>query len=671
MKRDCISILLCAVVLVRASLAIAAEAPDQAGLEKVLAAAELCESGQSFEPFRQLEEWVRLSHSQPALRPQLERGLIRLLAPTASLEARRCACKQLAIIGTPNALPALGEMLKTPATADFACLALTTFPPGPADELLRGALASAEGLARVQIINTLGDRRDAPSVRLLVPAAWSKDRAVAEAGIAALGKIGTPEARNALAALRLGAPLALQPAVLDATLRCAEQLARRGERNEAAALYEVLLAPAQPFQIRRSAFAALLRLEPSQAAARIQDVLRRADGALIPVGIAAIPSLPAKVGSEPFVRELPLLQPEEQVLLLNSLALRGDDAALIAVSKYVDSYEPSVRRAAIAALGRAGDIGAVPVLTLALSERKAAEDLRAVEAALVDLGGGSATDESIMKELDGSSGAQRVVMVSVVAKRLGPAADPLLLREASNPDPLVAVAALRALGRSARPQDVPALLAMLAEAYHSDVYAEAESAAAQALPRIEDLAHRSKVVREALDRAQTLEGRRYLLALLPGCGDAPALVSLQAAAVSSEVPIQEAAIQALADWPDAAAWDALAGVYRQAQKESLRNVALRGLVRLAGDANAHPDAALVAKYRGLLEAAKGDSEVKLILGALAGVAHPGALELAQPLVERAGVRTEAEVAVQKISASLKDKRPQVEEEAPPKAPAKQ
>ena len=94
-------------------------------------------------PFRRIEELVR--QSSPGARKQLEAGLVQLLAPTSTFEARRFACKQLGIIGSKRALPALADLLKSDDTAGIACLALTTYPPGKADEVLRAALPSATG----------------------------------------------------------------------------------------------------------------------------------------------------------------------------------------------------------------------------------------------------------------------------------------------------------------------------------------------------------------------------------------------------------------------------------------------------------------------------------------------------------------------------------------------
>ena len=65
----------------------------------------------------------------------------------------------------------------------------------------------------------------------------------------------------------------------------------------------------------------------------------------------------------------------------------------------------------------------------------------------------------------------------------------------------------------------------------------------------------------------------------------------------------------------------------------------------------------------MLEGARGDADLRLILGALGGAAQPGALELALPLLDNAGVRAEAEVAVKKIAEAIKAQDPKAAQEA--------
>ena len=102
----------------------------------------------------------------------------------------------------------------------------------------------------------------------------------------------------------------------------------------------------------------------------------------------------------------------------------------------------------------------------------------------------------------------------------------------------------------------------------------------------------------------------------------------------------------------------MAGLSHQPQNEVLRGVALRGLVRLASEGNAHPDSTLIGRYILLVASARTDADFKLVLGALGGLAHPDALHLAASLLARPGVRPEAEAAVKRIAGALKAQFPE-------------
>ena len=575
MNTRLLGLLSISVCLLLASPARSGQAPTPADIAKLVAEAATCEPGQSREPFRRLEELVR--QPSPGVRKHLEAGLVRLLAPASTFEARRFACKQLGMIGSHRALPALGDLLKSEETTGIACLALTTYPPGKADEILRAALPSARGTARIQIINTLGDRRDAKAVKLLAQLAGDADSSVARAAVASLGKVGNQAAWKAIASFPKDADPALQLALTEATLRCADALARSGDRKTATPIYEQLLAPSQPAYVRRAALDALFRLDRDQGQQRILQVLHGSDAALTPVAIAAVRALPSGKASETFLAELPNLQPQEQVWMIDSLAVRGDAAACYALSLSLASPDAAVRRAAINAMGRMGDAWAAWFLLRALSRAQDLEERRAIQSALISLRGGEITDCAIIAALKESAGNTRADLIPALARRQGPAANTLLLAEAGQTDPAVAKAALRALAKTAGGKEITPLLERLTSTRDAEVRAEAENAAAQAIARIDKPARRSVLVREALGWAQSVESRNALLGLLPACGDAPALTALKAATTDADSRVRDAAVRALADWPDPSAWDALAAIYRQPGTEALRGVALRGL----------------------------------------------------------------------------------------------
>jgi hypothetical protein len=653
-----VSLLLCPVLAPAAS---PAKAPTKADIAKLVADASSYHPGQSREPFRRLEELLRQSSS--GTRKALEAGLVQLLSTNSTYEAQEFTCTQLGIIGSTTALPALSRLLKSDETAGIACLALTTYPAGKADEILRIALTSSIGSARIQIINTLGDRRDSHAVKLLAPLASDTDQLLARAAIAALGKIGDPAAGKVIAALPKDAQPELQAAITEATLRSAEARAAARDAKAANALYEGLLGSSQPTYVRRAALDALLRLNKAQAQQCILEVLHGSDSNLKPVAIANIRSLPSGNASEVFAAELSKLQAPEQVWMIDSLAVRADTAACIAIGNSLASPHAAVRREAIDCLGRMGSTWCVPLFAKALVASTEADERRAIETALIVLPGGEQTDRAIITALKNSSGGRRALLVTAIARRAGPSVNLLLLAEAGLPYPAPATAALRALSRTAGSKELTPLLEILTRTSDADVRAEAASAATQAIARTENPARRSSAVRAALGWAQNVDSHIALLGLLPACGDAAALSALKAATVGSDTRMRNAAVRALADWPDASGWDAMIAVYHQPVSEAARGLILRGLVRIVGEENAHPNAKLIAHYRELLAEPHTDADLRLILGALGGAAHPDALQLALPLLDNAGVHAEAEVAVRKIAEATKAKNPQAAEAA--------
>ncbi|MBN2506799.1 MAG: hypothetical protein JXQ71_08910 [Verrucomicrobia bacterium] len=627
-----------------------------ADLSPLMAEAARYESGRSIEPLQKIEQLVRGSAGRPGSRAELEAGLMTLLGAEATFEARRFACQQLMVVGTDASLPALAGLLKADETVGMACMALGARRSPKAAELLRNALPAARGRARLQVITALGNQGDARSGDLLAGLARDADVAVAEAALVALGKLEGGPSGEALAALGTQAPPGAAWASTEARLRRAEQQAAAGDPKGACAIHEELLRAGQPIHVRRGALAALLRLDADGAEGRILDVLRQPDVTLKPVAIAAIGSLEGHRDSARFAAALPSLTPFEQVLMIEALASRPDAAAGAAIRARVTSDHAAVRRAAIAATGRREGAGAVTLLSRALANATSPEERQAAELALAGLRGEQTTDRAIAAELKSSPRAVKPRLCSVLALRDAHAAVSALLAEAVGPDTATAQAAFRALGMVAEDTDLPALLGALATMKADGARAEAESAVGRAVGNVADVSRRSAAVRAELAKRSDLESRCSLLGVLPGAADAASLAVVTAACQDAEPRLRGAAVRALAAWPDAAAWDPLMAVYRQPENDAHRALALRALVRLANDLNANPDAMLIERYRRLLAGARTGEDRKLILGALAGAAHPDALVLAKSLLSDAGVRAEAELAVKKITAAIQARR---------------
>lgn len=646
-----------------AVMTLMASAINASPIEDALVKAAQYQSGDSMEALRQIETLVRQSVGDSAALAAIENSLDKFIASPASIEAKRFVCGQLAVIGTDTSLEAIATLLGSNDTVGIACLALASHPSVKAGEILRKALPTSTGAARLQIISTLGDMRDTASVTALKDLAEDADMGVAGAAVVALGKIPGDDAINALYSIRKSSKSELSLAVAEAFLRKAAQIASAGQTDAARSLYEGLMGTSQPLHVRRGALIALFRLDKDGGQERILRSLRGADPRLVPTAIAAVPAVTNAEASDAFARELPKLNPEDQVLMIQALAQRGDLPSLRAVGRQIASPEPAPRLAAITAMGQYGDSSVLPLLTTALANPASPQERLALEQAVAGLPGGDTATRSIIGELRKAISSAKPTLISALARRRSHLAVPVLLEESSSTNTIIARAAFQGLEKTAEPENLTAVINALVQLQSDEARPAAENAAMQILQKTPDAAKRTEAVCAILNTNTVVVTRCSLIRLLPVCGDQTAFAALQKASQDAQPQIRNTAIEAIAAWPDATAWNALVGFYQKPSDDSQRTLALRGLVRLVAEENAHPSPALFEHYRLILAGVRTDDERKLVLSALTVAAQPEALEIALPLLDIPGVRAEAALAVKKIANDIKAQHPQASADA--------
>jgi hypothetical protein len=570
-----------------------------ADLDALVSQAATYESGSSVEPLRAFERLLCESVGVPERRAGLEAALLRLLAPDTPFEAKRFACSHLAVHGSEAALPALGALLKQEETVGIACLALKGLRTEKAGDLLRAALPEAKGGARLQLVSTLGHRAEAASVKPLAGLAHDSDAVVACAAIRALGTINDPSARAAVDALRKGATAATADAVAEASLSHAELQAAAGDRAAAAASCEDLLKTERPANIRRGAFGLLLRTDADGGLQRAQTLL------------GAKPADPVLAAVA--IARIPDMRSEGVSKTFGSLLPQlAPDQQVLMIEAFASRADTEARAVLRVQVGAAEPC----VRRAAIAAVGQLEDESAVPLLAAAFSRAASPDETkdIQLALASLQGGGKTDLAVCAALRQAAGKDKL---------PLMAVLSRRAGGVA-----VDALLE-----YACDPDKEVSRAANQALARIAD------------------------------GGDSASLASLQQALTGGSGSRREAALRTLAAWRSVAAWDTLLGVYQKPESQEQHALALRGLIRIAGEGNAQPDAALIGRYRQMLAGTQEVAERKMIVSTLAGVAHPEALALALPLLDVPGVRAEAAQAIERIATAIQKNHPEAARDA--------
>ena len=191
-----------------------------------------------------------------------EAKLIAVLRSDAPRKAKADACRELARVGSREAVAPLAALLCNEELSHMARYGLEPIPDPAVDTALRDTLDKVKGRLLVGVICSIGVRRDPEAVAALVKRLDDKDAEVVQAAARALGRIGTIEAVAPLEKALASTVQANRIAVSDGLFRCADVLRAQGQREEAQAIYEQLGKANVPEYVKTRAKRAAQTLQP-------------------------------------------------------------------------------------------------------------------------------------------------------------------------------------------------------------------------------------------------------------------------------------------------------------------------------------------------------------------------------------------------------------------------
>ena len=564
-----------------------------------------------------------------------EQKLIAVLKSEAPLYNKTQACQKLAIFGSEKAVPVLAGLLGDKSLGDYARIALQPIEHPSVDDALRAAAGKLEGRLLAGVVTSIGARRDTKAVAALQKLVSDNDKDVAAAALAALGRIANKEAAATITQTLTKGPATLRAAAADAALVAAKTMLDAGKKDSAVSIYDAVGKAAVPAYVQTAAVYGALLARGAEGLPQLIKVLRSNDPAMVALALRASSKLPGPEVSLQLAAELGK-QPKFQTIFIQILADRGDTGARKAIEAQVTNKAPSVRIESLKALGRIGDASTIPILLKAAGAEGAESTAALASMRSID---GEGVGAAILKGMTGAKGELRVNLISVLSdRRYAPAAKPVL-SHAGSTDATLARAAFKALGTLAAPSDIPAMVKLMPSGDSNPAAAQAEASIIAVAAKTTDPSKRADGVLTALASEKKPQRQAALVRILGKIGGDKAL----AAVVKSDS--KDAAVRALAGWPDAKASGPLLNIVKNTADKTHRILALRGYIRLLGlDPNAP-----VQKYAEALDLAKQPETKKLVLSGIAGVANVDALKLVIPLLDDTAVRGEAALAAVSIA----------------------
>jgi len=532
-----------------------------------------------------------------------------LVADETTMPARQYICLQLRQIGTPAEVPALTKLLAKPETSEMARHALEAIPGEESATALREALTNLQGELLVGVINSVAARKDVLAVPTLQHQADSQDKSVATAALWALGNIADDQAAAFLISRAKTTGLPTPQVVAVPLLRCADAFIRAGKADQAKTILENLSQPSQMPGIRRAALEGLLRLQGDQATATILAWFSDADADRRRIASGHLHALPDDQ-LDKLLAQLPDLPDAGKLAVIELGASRRGKEMLPMVHSLVEADDPKLKLAGVRCLGMVGDASAIPVLVEMLS---AGEDLsEAAQDALVNLPRKEVS--SALLDALRSRPAVRIPVIAVLVKlTCYDAIDPLI-EIALDADPAEYAPALDGLRGIADPDkiDIPRLVKLLLRTEPGKHRDEVEKTILIVCDKLPAGADRSELVLASLASVDRSQAPKYL-PLLGRLGGPKALEMIQASLGSTDPTMQEAAIRALCNWPNADVADRLLDLAKESDNRTYRRWALRAYIRVVTLKSDRPEAKTLAMLQDSVKLAESADEKRLTL----------------------------------------------------------
>jgi HEAT repeat protein len=578
-----------------------------------------------------------------------QRSLIRLLESNAAPGDKAIACKELAIYGTKDAVPALAALLSNPDLASWARIALEVIPDSAADAALRKAMGRLQGKLLVGTINSIGVRRDAKAVAELGKKLDDPDASVVSAAAVALGRIGGTKAARVLEQSLARGPVGAHAAVAEGCILCAERLMLQSQTTQAAKLYDAVRSAAVPKQRILEATRGAILARESGGLPLLIEQLRSPDKASFGIGLRTARELPGLAVTEALAAELDRCSPDRQPLLLLAIADRSDTAAAAAVLKAAQADSKKVRLAAINALEPRANAASLPVLL----EAAAGADADVAQAAIGVLTRlpGNDVDTYVLDRLPQSSGKTRQVLIELAGRRRVDRALPAMVGFAADPDAGVRCAAVQTIGILGDDKHAAELVRLLSAAQAPKERADIEAAliviggrsGARCVPHLLPLAKSS----DATLRITALHA-------LASAGGPEALGGVKTAIDDGDESVRDEAVRTLSTWPnnwpeDAGVTEPLLTLAKYSRKTSYQVLGLRGYLQYVQGDKRLKDDAKAGKVKEVLPLLKRPEEQRLAIGVIGDIPTAQSLELLVAFAAEPAIADDACSAVVKLA----------------------
>ena len=566
-------------------------------------------------------------------RSVLNNALTAALTAEPEPEIKTFLLERLAITGDDSVIDAIAPLLHDELLSDPAARVLAAVNSPKARDAVAAAIPGAQGKALLALVQAAGALHTEAAIPVLKPLLKSEDAIMRAAAMAAIAETGAAESEADIAGILSSLDFGPPHEALPLFLRYAERRLELADPAMCARLCGILLESSGQHKPAYETCGALSLLVRAQGEAALPDLIAAASNDNAEVRAAAFAladTITSREAAMQWEKALETARPEARPEIIRLLARTGDRAARNTVLAALRDPEPASRLAAIEMAPRFGGRRVVDGLLDVLREAKERDEIRAVQAALLQF---SAADLAgpVGEALPALPDAGKKVALELLSARRAVSEKEAVFACVNDSEPDVRRKAIETLGNVAEGADLPRLIDLLiAASGERDVKAAQEALAAVATS-IEDEAARMAPVVAALAGAQG-EPRARLVAVLPELGSDAPLDSVIADTSSADAIVRAAALRSLADWPGLAARKPLLTLAAGLQEPAELELLLKGYARMVRESKRSDGKKLQWLEEGLV-LARNAAQKRLFVNDLAALRSVGALRLFAALLD--------------------------------------
>jgi HEAT repeat protein len=591
------------------------------------------------------EHWRRMS----------EHALCQALGKVEDKINKAFIISQLQIVAqSDEAVSILKPYLDDQQLCDPAARTLIKINSSAAKNTLLKALSNSQGTCRLSVVKALGDGRFGAAVAAITKLADSKDLMLRKVALNSLANIANPSSASLLAnaAEKSGYTFESTNAT-GSYLLYLNRLAENGNGNQAKKLADLLMKNTKNDNQVHTRIAAMSLLTHTSGKNNMQVLIDAAGDENPEYRAAALRMAEGKINSANttlWLNKLKQFNPEIQSEIVTMLGNSKAKTALPSVLNSLKSKDSGVRIAAITAAGKIGGENALPAL-LNLMKNGEPKEVAAIKNT-IDVMKGAGVVNKVADAIPSMPANAQAALVAVLGKRAAHEKVNLAFSLVNTQDTSVHNAALSAIKSMASKDDLPRLFSLLNQSSQPQDINSIQDAIIAAAKSITDKSQQAHIVLNEMSKAP--ENKKSLFFnILAAIGGNESLKAVVYGYDNGNADAKSAALNALAQWSDSTAANAIYKIAYETSNPDYLNLALEGYIHSI-NTGSYPDAQKLLMLRKAMDIAKTNKQKQTILNEVGKNRTFSALIFAGNYLDDPSLQQEAAHAVMDIALADKN-----------------